>query len=114
MYNIYIHVCMCLYFLQSSPRGCTEHGPNVSSASLLSHLYMLLRSSRPQRRAFLKAVLKPFEDYDQTSLGMLLFLADNISSFPYSVVEEPLFVIHHIDMTLSVTGASILQSFREV
>ena len=45
---------------------------------------------------------------------MLLFSADNLSSFPYSIIEEPLFVIHHIDMTLSISGASVLQSFREV
>lgn len=80
----------------------------------MSHIYTLVRSSKPQRRAFLKAVLKPFEDFDQTPLGMLLFLADNLSSFPFSVIEEPLFIIHHIDMTLSVTGTSVLQSFKEV
>ena len=45
---------------------------------------------------------------------MLLFLADNLVTFPYLVFEEPLFVLHNIDLTLSVTGASILQAFREV
>lgn len=47
-------------------------------------------------------------------LGMLLFVADNFAYFPYSIMEEPLFVLHHIDLTLSVSGASILQSFKEV
>lgn len=114
-YDMYSY-CTCLHvFLQLVVRGCTDpaRGGGIP-ASLLSHIYTLVRSSKPQRRAFLKAVLKPFEDFDKTPLGMLLFLADNLSSFPYSVIEEPLFVIHHIDMTISITGTSVLQSFKEV
>ena len=45
---------------------------------------------------------------------MLLFLADNLAFFPYNVIEEPLFVLHHIDLTISITGSSVLQAFKEV
>lgn len=45
---------------------------------------------------------------------MLLFLADNLAYFPYIVLEEPLFILHHIDMTISVTGSNLLQAFRDV
>ena len=45
---------------------------------------------------------------------MLLYVADNMAYCPYSTVEEPLFVVHNIDMTISVSGSNILQSFREV
>jgi len=41
-------------------------------------------------------------------------VADNMAHFPYSVQEEPLFVIYHIDNILSVTGANMLHSFKEV
>ena len=95
---------------QSTPRGYSDQ----TGSSLLSHLYTLVRSSKPQRRGFLQAVLRPFEDYESNSLGLLLFLADNLGTFPYLVFEEPLFVMHNIDLTISVTGASVLQSFREV
>ena len=37
-----------------------------------------------------------------------------MAHFPYSVQEEPLFVIYHIDNILSVTGANMLHSFKEV
>ena len=47
-------------------------------------------------------------------LSLLLYLADNLAYLPYSTLEEPLFVCHNIDMTLSVTGANILQQFKEV
>ncbi|KAJ7372534.1 hypothetical protein OS493_019043 [Desmophyllum pertusum] len=36
-----------------------------------------------------------------------------MAHFPYSVQEEPLFVIYHIDTILSVTGANLLHSFKE-
>ena len=41
-------------------------------------------------------------------------MADNIAFFPYSVADEPLYVIHTIDIIVSVAGSNILQSFREV
>lgn len=45
---------------------------------------------------------------------MLLFVADNLAYFPYQSQEEPLFIMHHIDITLSVSGSNLLQTFKEV
>lgn len=45
---------------------------------------------------------------------MLLFVADNLACFPYLSQEEPLFIMHHIDITLSISGSNLLQSFKEV
>lgn len=47
-------------------------------------------------------------------MNMLLFIADNLAYFPYQTQEEPLFIMHHIDITLSVSGSNLLQSFKEV
>lgn len=44
---------------------------------------------------------------------MLLFIADNLACFPYQSQEEPLFIMHHIDITLSVSGSNLLQTFKE-
>eukprot|EP00731_Ephydatia_muelleri_P018474 Em0011g514a len=92
-------------------RGCTEHP--TASQSVLAHVYTLVRSNKQHRRAFLKALLRHFEELEKTSLEMLLFLSDNLAHFPYATLEEPLFVAHHIDVTLSVTGTTLLQSFNE-
>lgn len=43
----------------------------------------------------------------------MLYLADNLAYFPYMVQDEPLFIVHHIDIMISVSGTSLLQSFRE-
>lgn len=45
---------------------------------------------------------------------MLLFVADNLASFPYQSQEEPMFIMHHVDITLSVSGSNLMQSFKEV
>ena len=50
----------------------------------------------------------------KNSLGMLVYVADNLAYCPYLTLEEPLFVVHNIDMTISVSGSNILQAFREV
>jgi hypothetical protein len=43
----------------------------------------------------------------------MLYLSDNLAYFPYQVQDEPLFIIHHIDIMISVSGTNLLQSFRE-
>ncbi|KAG8599041.1 hypothetical protein GDO81_002856 [Engystomops pustulosus] len=84
-----------------------------SSSALCSHLYSLIRGNRQHRRAFLIALLNLFDDAAKTEVTMLLYIADNLACFPYQTQEEPLFIMHHIDITLSVSGSNLLQSFRE-
>ena len=43
-----------------------------------------------------------------------MFVADNLAYFPYVVQDEPLFVMHHIEITVSVSGANLLQTFKDV
>lgn len=49
----------------------------------------------------------------KTSLAQMLYLADNLAYFPYQVQDEPLFIVHHIDVMISMSGTNLLQSFRE-
>jgi cohesin loading factor subunit SCC2 len=44
----------------------------------------------------------------------MLYLADNLAYFPFQVQDEPLFIVHHIDTVLSLSGTNLLQAFREV
>ncbi|OQR79216.1 nipped-B protein-like [Tropilaelaps mercedesae] len=76
-------------------------------------LYTVLRSTRQTRRAFLLSLLKQFDDSNRTPLMELLYIADNVVYFPYLVQDEPLFVMHHIDIHLSVSGTGLLHNFRE-
>lgn len=47
-------------------------------------------------------------------LEELIYIADNLAAFPYQTLDEPLFLMHSIDLTVSVVGASLLQAFEEV
>nr|XP_020474285.1 nipped-B-like protein A [Monopterus albus] len=84
-----------------------------SDSALCSHLYTMVRGNRQHRRAFLISLLNLFDDSSRTEVNMLLFVADNLACFPYQTQEEPLFIMHHIDITLSVSGSNLLQSFKE-
>ncbi|XP_040014225.1 nipped-B-like protein isoform X2 [Xiphias gladius] len=84
-----------------------------SESALCSHLYTMVRGNRQHRRAFLISLLNLFDDSSKTEVNMLLFIADNLACFPYQTQEEPLFIMHHIDITLSVSGSNLLQSFKE-
>jgi cohesin loading factor subunit SCC2 len=80
-------------------------------------LYSLIRSSRVYRRGLINQLLKMF-DNDQTSsiltLEEQLFVADNLAYFPYQVQDEPLFLVEQIDLTISVSGSTQLQQFRDL
>jgi cohesin loading factor subunit SCC2 len=58
-------------------------------------------------------LLKQFEEHAKSSLPFMLYLADNLAYIPFTVVDEPLFVIHHIDIMISVSGSNLLQTFKE-
>uniref|UniRef100_A0A671PY36 Nipped-B protein n=1 Tax=Sinocyclocheilus anshuiensis TaxID=1608454 RepID=A0A671PY36_9TELE len=84
-----------------------------SNSAQCSHLYSMVRANRQHRRAFLISLLNLFDDSSKIEVNMLLFIADNLAYFPYQSQEEPLFIMHHIDITLSVSGSNLLQTFKE-
>ena len=81
--------------------------------ALHGFLYSCLRSTKAQRRAILMNFLKQFDDMVDTSLSNMLYLADNLAYIPYTVIDEPLFLIHHVDVMVSVIGTNVLQSIKE-
>ncbi|XP_072750349.1 nipped-B protein [Anoplolepis gracilipes] len=81
--------------------------------ALNGFLYTILRSTKQQRRAFVLSFLKRFDETAKTSLSQMLYLADNLAYFTYQVQDEPLFIIHHIDIIISMSGTNVLQSFKE-
>ncbi|KAK8753828.1 hypothetical protein OTU49_001786 [Cherax quadricarinatus] len=81
--------------------------------ALNGFLYSIMRSTKQHRRAVAFSLLKQFEEQARTNLHELLFITDNLAYFPYQVLDEPLFIIHHIDIMISVTGTNLLQAFRE-
>ena len=50
----------------------------------------------------------------RATLSELIYMADNMAFLPYQVQDEPLYIIHQIDIIVSVSGSNILQSYKEV
>ncbi|KAL4710687.1 hypothetical protein ACJJTC_004332 [Scirpophaga incertulas] len=94
-------------------RGFRKKDQDDLPTALNGFLYSLLRNTRPQRRALVLSLLKQFDDVSTAPLDQMLYLADNLSYFPYQVQDEPLFIIHHIDIIISTSGSNLLQLFRE-
>ncbi|CAF4283016.1 unnamed protein product, partial [Rotaria sp. Silwood2] len=81
-------------------------------------LYSLIRSSRVYRRGLISQLLKMFDNdtttTTSTTLEEQLFVADNLAYFPYQVQDEPLYLIEQIDLSVSVSGSTQLQQFRDL
>jgi len=60
----------------------------------------------------LPVALYPF--VQKTPLNELIYVADNLAYFPYQQQDEPLFIMHQLDIIVSVSGSNLLQSFKEV
>ncbi|XP_068084357.1 nipped-B protein [Anabrus simplex] len=46
-------------------------------------------------------------------LSEVLFLCDNLAYFHYEILDEPLFIIRHIDVILSTVGYDLKKDFEE-
>ena len=80
-----------------------------------SSVYSLIRGNRNTRRSIVKPLLAMFDSCQQNfSLRELLFFADNLAAFPYQMQDEVFFIIHTVDIQLSITGAHILAEFKNV
>lgn len=87
-------------------------GLDEPPTALNGFVYSLLRSTKPNRRALIQSMTKQF-DNESATLSFMLYLADNLAYFPYAVQDEPLYLIHQIDLFISVTGTNLLQTFRD-
>ncbi|XP_050076390.1 nipped-B protein-like isoform X2 [Anopheles maculipalpis] len=93
-------------------RGYRIRDPQEPPSAMNGFLYTLLRGTKPQRRALIQSITKQFDE-GKISLRQMLYLADNLAYFPYVVQDEPLYIIHHVDVLISVTGTNLLATFRE-
>ncbi|XP_053394741.1 nipped-B-like protein isoform X2 [Mercenaria mercenaria] len=89
------------------------HNPDDNSSSLNAFLYNILRTNRSHRRAILTSLLNLLDDSARINLPEQLYIADNLAFFLYQTQDEPLYIIHQIDIIVSVSGSNLLQSFRE-
>ena len=95
-----------------SPGGALIRGRDGSDSKLYP-IYSMVHANKQQRRAFLLTLVRFFDDVDKQGIPFLLYVADNLACFNYSMTGEVLFVIHHISVHLSMAGPALIDSFQE-
>ncbi|RWS29388.1 nipped-B-like protein [Leptotrombidium deliense] len=102
----------------------------------MSTLYSVVSCNRQSRRAFISGLLKYFDlqgtsyclstTYDSMNCGTSLildenceeairqFVTDNIIWLPYGVWDEPLYILHQLDLTLSLIASQTQSQFKDV
>jgi len=58
-------------------------------------------------------MVKQFDDYKKIDINLLLYIADNLAHLTYQIIEEPLFVIHHIALLVSTSGTTYLEQAKD-
>jgi len=94
----------------------------------LSTLYSVVSNSRQSRRAFVGSLLKHFDipssnsSYTNSSHleepvnsgEILQFICDNLIWLPYSVWDEPLYILHQLELSISSNANHSHSLFKEI
>ncbi|VDP77738.1 unnamed protein product [Echinostoma caproni] len=110
--------------IQDNTNIVCDSGANACPVALNHAIYSMLRTNRQSRRSFISSLLSLFDieqnkqvadgessthQSNKPSLGQLVFVADQLAHFPYSVLDEVLFIAYHIEQRLSVSGSSLIR-----
>ncbi|KAF5401465.1 hypothetical protein PHET_05068, partial [Paragonimus heterotremus] len=120
--------------LASTP-GSIVSAANGNLPTALNHaVYAMLRSNRQGRRSFISSVLsvfandqKPMDTFDvdkllfnlmpvgasSCSLGQMIFIADQLAHFPYTIQDEVFYVAFSVERLVSDCGPSLLRLMHE-
>lgn len=79
----------------------------------LGYLYKLLRDKKQPRRRLLRNIMSLFRLPD-VNANLEAYVAEHLMTFPYKVVDEPLYIIAEINEMSSVTGAAVRDDFVQI
>ena len=91
------------------------HSGSVASAAVVNqgftNIYKLVNGTRSTRFKFLRALLRRYEGESKGSdATYLCFLANAIAALPFSMSDEPLFVIFHLNRIISLRASTLQDS----
>lgn len=117
---------------QTSDTQTNEH---VNISAKLANLYSVVATNRQQRRAFINALLRYFDIQTLASAPSMLsndanesrfvlskcngsdilqYVSDNLMFLPFTLLDEPFFLIHQIGITMSNLVSQAVSQFREI
>eukprot|EP00898_Chlorokybus_atmophyticus_P000235 jgi/Chlat1/1211/Chrsp115S01676 len=80
-----------------------------------SRLYKLMRVSRASRNKFISALLQKFEEPPSQNNGGLIFalyLVSIAAFLPFTLLDEPLYIVYTINRIVTLKGSSLLSSLK--
>jgi len=92
--------------VESNAKGVTTH------ESILTKLYMALRTTKTSRQGFLHALMHLYET-ELENINFLKFLIRIIATLSFACQEEVLYVIYHMNRLTSYSGAALLSNLKE-
>ncbi|CAM6093121.1 unnamed protein product [Calypogeia fissa] len=115
-------------FLQSGGAGDslgsanTANGPVRGKQSIakiaksgISRIYKLIRGSRVSRNKFLSSVIRKFDTAasgNPSSVPFLVYCAEVLSSLPFGLPDEPLYIVYSINRVVQVRGGVLEASMK--
>lgn len=120
---------------QTAENSTTKDEQNINITAKLSNLYSVVATNRQQRRAFINALLRYFDLQTLASTPNMLstdpedskhilercmrcdilqYVCDNLMFLPFTLLDEPFFLVHQIGITLSNLVSQAVSQFRDI
>ncbi|XP_057824377.2 sister chromatid cohesion protein SCC2 isoform X1 [Cryptomeria japonica] len=88
-----------------------KHDGSTSAAAKVgvSRIYKLIRSSRISRNKFLSSVIRKFDfgNWSYSPLPFLMYCAEVLASLPFTLPDEPLYLVYAINRIMQVRAGSL-------
>lgn len=113
----------------------SQSSDHINIGAKLSNLYSVIATNRQQRRAFINSLLRYFDIQTLASAPNMLsndanesrfvlskchgsdilhYVTDNLMFLPFTLLDEPFFLIHQIGITMSNLVSQAVSQFREI
>ncbi|KAL2629314.1 hypothetical protein R1flu_014000 [Riccia fluitans] len=93
-----------------------EQSTSKSAKAGIARIYKLIRSSRPSRNKFLSSVIRKFDNAATgvpTSVPCLVYCAEVLSSLPFGLPDEPLYIVYTINRAVQILSIMAVEREQE-
>lgn len=98
----------------SNSRSKLEATLALSAKSGISRTYKLIRGSRVSRNKFISSVVRKFDvgTWGASSLSFLMYCTEILASLPFSLPDEPLYLVYAINRMVQVRAGAVESNIK--
>eukprot|EP00250_Pteridium_aquilinum_P012903 c21018_g1_i1 orf=256-5733(+) len=98
----------------SNTRSKLEATLALSAKSGISRTYKLIRGSRVSRNKFISSVVRKFDvgTWGPSSLPFLMYCTEILASLPFSLPDEPLYLVYAINRMVQVRAGAVESNIK--